>query len=261
MMQKLRLIWVFAAFFAFFSLPATVNTAKHAKGGESAAATTAKAKAALFESHIKSLYDELNLQNKGLDFNVFRFAVPGYYNLLRENKIMPNRHRLAVADFRKPSQQKRLFIIDLASRRLLHQTWVAHGKNSGLVYAQKFSNEHSSLQSSLGFYKTDHTYSGQHGYSLYLDGMEEGFNDQARPRAIVMHGADYVTADYIAQHGRAGRSWGCPSVPFGEHTAIIDNLKSGNCLFIYSDDLSYLNRSKLLNFQKAADFFSTQNAY
>ncbi len=256
-MQKIHLLWAFAVLFAFFSLPATDNIAKHDKIGEYAAATT---RSAIFENHVKGLYDELSLQDKGLEYNVFRFALSGYYNLMRESKIQSSRQRLAVVDFRKPSKDKRLYVIDLASHRLLHHTWVAHGKNSGLIYAQKFSNEPSSLQSSLGFYKTDNTYSGQHGYSLYLDGMEDGFNDQARPRAIVMHGADYVTADYIAQHGRAGRSWGCPSIPVGEHKAIIDNLKYGNCLFIYSDDLIYLNRSKLLNFQKAADFFSAQNA-
>lgn len=260
-MQKTHLKLVSLLLFAFFLLPNNYNFAGNAKAGETSATTTANAKAALFENHIKSLYDELGLRSKGLEYNVFKFAVSGYYNLVSQNKIQANRQKLAVADFRKPSQEKRLYVVDLATHRLLHHTWVAHGRNSGLVYAQKFSNEPSSLQSSLGFYKTDNTYSGQHGYSLYLDGMESGFNDQARPRAIVMHGADYITPDYIAQHGRAGRSWGCPSIPFGEHTAIIDNLKSGNCLFIYSDDLSYLNRSQLLNFQKAADYFSAQHAY
>lgn len=260
-MQKIHLIGLFALLIAFSTLPASNNFAKTAKGGETAATTNAQVRAAIFESHIRNLYDEIGLQTKGLEYNVFKFAVSGYYNLQRDNNISPTKQRIAIVDFRKASQDKRLFVVDLETRRLLHHTWVAHGKNSGLVYAQKFSNEHSSLQSSLGFYKTSNTYNGQHGYSLHLDGMEAGFNDQVRPRAIVMHGADYITPEYIAKHGRAGRSWGCPSIPYGEHTAIIDNLKTGNCLFIYSDDLSYLNQSKLLNFQKAADYFATQNAY
>ena len=260
-MHKISLIGLFAFLLVFFTLTASNNFANPVKENESNGVAVANARAALFESHIRTLYDEIGLQSKGLDYNLFKFALSGYYNMQCENTIMPHKQRIAIADFRKASQEKRLYVVDLGTRRLLHHTWVAHGRNSGLVYAQKFSNEPSSLQSSLGFYKTTNTYSGQHGYSLYLEGVEAGFNDQARSRAIVMHGADYITPEYIAEHGRAGRSWGCPSIPYGEHTAIIDNLKSGNCLFIYSDQLSYLNQSKLLNFQKAADNFSAQNAY
>lgn len=257
-MHKLSARLVAFAMLVFVcSVPNNVNFASN-KGTHTSVSEAAKL---IFEDHIRSIYDEAGLQNKDMDYSLFKMAVTGYYNLVRENKVNPQRQKLTVLDFRKPSNQKRFWVIDIASRRLLHYTFAAHGRNSGLVYAQHFSNEPSSLQSSLGFYKTDNTYRGQNGYSLYLDGLEAGFNDRARSRSIVMHGADYVTPEYIAQHGRAGRSYGCPAVPNSEHTVIIDNIKWGNCLFIYHDDLSYLNNSRLLNFQKAADYYALTNAY
>lgn len=257
---QIKCIAIFLMVLAF-SMP--VNQEALSRGGNSVSSlgNDSATAMALFEEHIKGIYDEAGLQQKGLNYSIFKYAITGYYNMLRENKLSQNRQHLTVIDFRKPSNEKRLYTIDLATRRVLHHTWVAHGKNSGLIYAQRFSNNPESLQSSLGFYKTDNTYNGQHGYSLYLDGMESGFNHHARSRAIVMHGADYVTQQFIAEHGRAGRSWGCPAVPLGEHTAIIDNIKWGNCLFVYNDDLNYLNNSAYLNLPKAADYFASNRVY
>jgi hypothetical protein len=124
---------------------------------------------------------------------------------------------------------------------------VAHGKNSGENIADSFSNDSKSLKSCLGFFLTAETYTGKHGYSLKLDGLEPGINDNARQRAIVIHGADYVSASFAQQHGRLGRSWGCPALPTDRSKEIIDKISQGSCLFIYGNDPKYLKNSKILN--------------
>jgi hypothetical protein len=130
---------------------------------------------------------------------------------------------------------------------LLVNTYVAHGRNSGDVTANRFSNTPSSLQSSLGFYITENTYVGNNGYSLRLKGVEKTFNDKAMERAIVMHGAPYVNEQLAKSTGRIGRSWGCPAVSMQEHKQIIDMLKGGSCLFIYAPQKEYLASSQLIN--------------
>jgi len=130
---------------------------------------------------------------------------------------------------------------------VLFNSLVAHGKNTGEEFATNFSNTESSLQSSLGFYITENTYEGENGYSLRLEGMDSGFNDAAMQRSIVMHGADYVSEDFAAQHQRIGRSWGCPAVPRALAAPIIDTVKGQSCLFIYYPDQNYLSQSKWLN--------------
>ncbi len=209
-----------------------------------------------FESFAKSIYDQAGLEAKGLDFHVFKSGVTGYYNLMKEGQIMPYKNILSVVDFRKPSFEKRMYIVDLKNKRLVKQTFVAHGKNTGLIYATNFSNTPNSYQSSLGFYKTDNSYHGDFGYSLRLDGMELDFNNNARSRAIVIHGADYVGQSFVNRYGRCGRSYGCPAVPLEDTYNIINTIKGGNPLFIYKDDLYYLNESKLLNTYEAARFFA-----
>ena len=129
---------------------------------------------------------------------------------------------------------------------LLFNTLVAHGKNTGEEFARSFSNEPESHKSSLGFYTTKDTYQGEHGLSLKLEGKEPGFNDKAEARSIVMHGAGYVCDNFICQFGRLGRSFGCPSVPYGEHEQIINAIKGGSCLFIYYPDKKYLTASRLV---------------
>lgn len=140
-----------------------------------------------------------------------------------------------------------MFVVDLKSRQLLYHTVVAHGRNTGEEYARKFSNTTSSHQSSLGFYITGDPYSGSNGYSLTLDGVDKGFNDKARERAIVVHGAPYASESFIGTKGYLGRSFGCPSLPPDINNLVINRIKKGNCLFIYYPDEHYLRHSVWLN--------------
>jgi hypothetical protein len=156
-----------------------------------------------------------------------------------------NETLVSIIDFSKPSTEKRLFVVDLKKQELIYNTYVAHGKNSGSNEAVQFSNKCGSLQTSLGIYTTAETYSGKHGYSLRLDGLETGFNDNARKRAIVIHGAEYVSTDFIADHGRLGRSFGCPALPQELSSDIIDLIKEGTCLYIYANNEIYLKNSIL----------------
>ena len=153
---------------------------------------------------------------------------------------------LTVIDFSLPSTEKRLWVIDPAKGLILHHSVVAHGRNSGELLAKTFSNQPESFQSSLGFYKTAETYQGKHGYSLRLDGLEKGFNDQARNRAIVIHGADYAKEEFAKSTGRLGRSLGCPALPPELSSKVIDLIKDGSLLFIYGNDEGYLQKSYLL---------------
>jgi hypothetical protein len=154
---------------------------------------------------------------------------------------------LTIVDYSLPSVEPRLWSIDVASRRVLFEEQVAHGRQSGENFAVSFSNRVGSKQSSLGLFRTAEAYQGRHGYSLRLDGLEPGFNDKARERAIVFHGAWYVSPAFAAEHGRLGRSWGCPAVALGAHRRIIDTIKGGSSLFVYHPDESWLNGSMYLN--------------
>lgn len=176
----------------------------------------------------------------------FTLALKGFNNL----KSMPGKVKkdiLTVIDFSLPSTQKRLWVIDLSTNKVLFNDWVAHGKNSGNNLANAFSNVPNSYTSSIGFYLTAETYHGKHGLSLRLDGMDKGFNDNARRRAIVMHGADYVSGDFIKSYGRLGRSFGCPSVSMDIYKDVIGTISDGSLLFIYSPDKNFLEKSSVLN--------------
>jgi hypothetical protein len=171
---------------------------------------------------------------------VLELALNGYAQL--QDKL--KKPLLTVIDYSLPSTQKRLWIIDLAQQKILLHTVVAHGRNSGALLAEKFSNRPESYQSSLGFFQTGEAYQGKHGYSLRLDGLEVGINDQARARAIVIHGADYAKETVAATAGRLGRSLGCPAVPPDLSTPLIKLIKEGSLLFIYGKDPNYLRMSK-----------------
>lgn len=188
-------------------------------------------------------YSRLQLGSMGLPQVAFNLAVNGWEKL--KAKGLVNKDIIAICDFTQSSTQKRLYIIDMQQGKVLFNTLVAHGKNTGDEFARSFSNEPSSYKSSLGFYSTQQTYEGQHGLSLKLKGLEKGFNDKAEERAIVLHGAEYVSDNFACEQGRLGRSWGCPAVPYEEHEAIINTLKDGSCLFIYYPDKSYLSGSRL----------------
>jgi hypothetical protein len=158
-----------------------------------------------------------------------------------------NKNIITIIDFSKPSTKERCFVIDLQNKHILYKSLVAHGKNSGGNMATSFSNSPRSLKSCLGFFLTAETYAGRYGYSLKLDGQEQGINDNARPRGIVVHGADFVTAEIARQSGLLGRSYGCPALPLNKAKEIIDKISRGSCLFIYANDQKYLQSSAILN--------------
>lgn len=193
-----------------------------------------------------SMYDSLRLGSLGLGRQVFDYAMKGF-NFMKEMGTLKNDHIISIVDFSKPSSQKRLFIIDLKNYKVLFNTYVAHGMQSGKEFANQFSNTPQSNKSSPGFYETLDTYMGGNGYSLRLQGIEHGINDNANRRAIVLHGAPYVDERLIHTQGYIGRSWGCPAVPARLSKPIIDNIKNGTCLFIYSPQKNYIARSKILN--------------
>ncbi|QIA09467.1 murein L,D-transpeptidase catalytic domain family protein [Draconibacterium halophilum] len=193
------------------------------------------------------IFNELQKSEISLpSVEAFSAAIKGFSNLKKgSEKITKN--ILSIVDFSLPSTKKRFWVIDLETKKVLFNDYVAHGRNSGNNIAKKFSNVPSSYSSSLGFYITAETYQGKHGLSMRLDGIDKGFNDNARARAIVVHGADYVSHDFIKKHGRLGRSLGCPSLPMDVNKKVIDTINGGSVFFIYSKDANFLTRSEILN--------------
>jgi hypothetical protein len=191
------------------------------------------------------LYNELKLEKLGLSFEALKYAYKGFQELVNKGAVS-NQDVLTVIDFSQPSSQKRMYILDVKNGKVLLNTYVAHGKNSGLNYAERFSNNPESLESSLGFYVTKTTYSGKHGTSLRLDGQEQGWNDHAAERAVVVHGAKYIGSSR-ANAAYMGRSFGCPAVPQSQAKTVINLIKDGTTLFIYHPTNEYLKNSKLLN--------------
>ncbi len=194
------------------------------------------------EEGIRSVYLECGLSND-LSFDVFEKAMTG----MQKIDEIQNKNIITIVDYSKPSSKKRFYVIDLVNKHILYKTIVAHGKNSGDYEARSFSNKPGSLKSCLGFFLTAETYNGKYGYSLSLDGLEPGINDNARKRAIVVHGADFVTSAVIKEYGRLGRSYGCPALPVGVSKDIIDKISKGSCLFIYGNDPEYFKNSKIIN--------------
>lgn len=189
------------------------------------------------EALCADLYKKMNLEGL-VGFTAFKQAFHGYRRIQGRQRDI-----LTLIDFSKPSTQNRLYVFDMNQKKLLFSSLVAHGRNSGDLYATSFSNEPGSYQSSLGFYLTGSTYHGSNGYSLLLDGLEKGLNDSARERAIVIHGADYANPSVIACGGRLGRSLGCPALPRKLSRPIIDAIKDGSVLFIYAPKHEYLAQS------------------
>lgn len=188
-------------------------------------------------------YNELNDDMGKPDFQVFKKALTGFFVLKSEGKL--SRDFLTLVDFTRSSNEKRLWIIDVSKMKIVHRSLVSHGRNSGELFASRFSNIPSSYQSSLGFYVTGSTYTGKHGTSLLLEGQEPGINDKARERAIVIHSANYVSESFIQQYGRLGRSQGCPAIPIEGHREVISKIAGGSCLFIYYPDEIYQASTQL----------------
>jgi hypothetical protein len=192
-----------------------------------------------------NLYNSIDFGLEKPDVKVFAIGIAGFQIL--KNKGLIQNHILTLIDFSLSSNIERMWVIDMKAGKTLFHTLVAHGRNTGEEFARYFSNEMSSYKSSLGFYLTDDLYHGKHGLSLRLDGLEKGYNDKARERAIVIHAADYVSKQFIAQHGRLGRSLGCPALPPELNADIVSTIKGKSLLFIYHPDESYLGKSPILS--------------
>lgn len=230
--------------FSFLLLPVVKAGSRTSDAAMLISSDNNAAEASGVESFSNLLYDSLHLGSMGLKKDALLQAYKGQQQLVKKGKI-PNSRILTVCDFSQPSDAKRLYIIDVKSFKVLLNTYVAHGKNSGLEYANRFSNRPRSLQSSLGFYVTKGTYFGKHGLSLRLSGQDRGYNDKAESRAIVVHGASYIGEEWLG--GKMGRSFGCPAVPQRYASKVINLIKNGTCLFIYHPLKSYLHGSKILN--------------
>lgn len=212
-----------------------------------------------FQSFITQQYQTLTpLEGSKPAFDIYEKGIIGYYNLLAEGKSISN-SKLTLIDFRLSSNKKRMWVIDLMTNKVLYYRLVAHGKNTGEEFAKNFSNVKNSNKSSVGFYLTGENYYGKHGLSLRLDGMEPGFNDKARDRAIVMHSAAYVSKDFSKNMGRLGRSFGCPAIAMKDHKEIIKGLAERSLLFIYYPLDDYLTRTRLNNFQIAEEYYNGLN--
>ena len=183
------------------------------------------------------LYNDMNLEGV-INYTAFRYAYAGY------NRIdVKNKEFMTLIDFSKPSTEERFYVLDMLNKKILFSTYVAHGKKSGENYATSFSNKPGSHKSSPGFYITENAYQGRNGYSLILNGLEKGINDRAKERSIVIHGAAYCDTN-LNEGERLGRSFGCLAVPEDVCEQIIDTVKDGTLLYVYTTDKNYLNKSR-----------------
>ncbi len=205
-----------------------------------------------FNDHIRDLFNTCDLLNK-ISYSVFEKAVIGYYNMKNEGKLKGN--LLSILDFRQASNEERYYLIDMGNKALIMRSLVAHGKNSGKKYPVSFSNVPQSNKTSMGFYVTAETYKGENGLSLKLDGVDFPFNTNVRMRNIVIHGSDYVSPQEIEENGFIGQSEGCPALPLNNYKEIINMIKGGNCLFIYTSDPLYQNYSSYLNLNSALSYY------
>ena len=229
--MTMRIILLSTIFFVFSALSFPIGTRESKKE---------ISKIDFSSSGCEFLYEQMKLEGV-IHFDAFKAAYTGYKKLNKQNNSL-----LTLIDFNLPSSEKRMYVLDMTKKEVLFVSYVSHGRNSGENYATSFSNRNGSHQSSLGFYRTAGTYQGGNGYSLLLDGLEEGINDQARARTIVIHGADYCSEAVIRSSGRLGRSFGCPALPRELAKPIINAIKEGSLLFIYADQADYLAMSEVL---------------
>lgn len=193
----------------------------------------------------RRLVDSLVAQAPALDRTVLELALRAASCAERSGQIR-NPSILTVIDYSLPSTERRLWVLDLTRRRLLHEELVAHGRGTGENIASRFSNEPGSRQSSLGLFVTRDTYLGRHGRSLRLEGLERGVNDRALDRAVVIHAASYVSEEFAARHGRIGRSWGCPALAPEVASRVIDTIRGGSAVFAYHPQRDWLRASPFL---------------
>ena len=256
-----------AAVAAAYNIPVLTNTAKHISYTSSLSVSAVTKNVTLTNKEIEynvaaeakkafevkmvikqalSLYDSMDLGKTGLNQKAFEYAWRGYHNLVKNGEL-EKQGTLTIVDFTQSSKSKRMYVIDVDHKKLMFNTYVSHGMNSGVEYATSFSNRAESFKSSLGFFKTSKTYFGRNGLSLKITGLDKGYNDAATKRHIVLHGSDYMNPDYLAQNGEMGRSLGCAAMPTAMSPKIIKTIKNGACLFLYHPTIKYLNASNVIN--------------
>jgi len=191
---------------------------------------------------------DIAAKTNNLKPKVIKLAIEAFYRA-KQVGVDIKRPVLTVIDYTLASTQKRLWVVDLESKQVLYNSLVAHGRNSGENYTTSFSNRGGSKQSSVGLFLTEDSYFGGSGYSLHLKGLEDGFNDKARTRTIVLHGAAYVNQKFAAAVGRIGRSFGCPAVETSLAKPIINTIKDGTLVFSFYPHPEWLSKSKFINNQ------------
>lgn len=243
------LLAISAVSYSFISKPSADKTSRIEKEAVTSEASVFVSKVHDHTAEVatvsSSLYDGLKLNEKGLSKDAIDVAVKGYLSLQEQGKL-ENDNLLTIVDFSQSSRKKRFYLLDVKNKKLLENTYVAHGKNSGVDIATNFSNVIGSEKSSIGFYVTKGTYTGKNGFSLRMEGLDKGFNDNAEERAIVVHGADYVNAGRV-QSDYMGRSQGCPALPRENYVQVIDQIKNGTAFFVYYPSENYLKNSTVLN--------------
>jgi hypothetical protein len=237
-----RIIW----FFLMVGLAPVALFAKKVNEPANAPIYNSAVLPASLQRTADAIFDSASLNSIGLERDVFYKAYKGFSYLLYKG-LVNNPTILTIADFSQSSRNKRLYVIDLVQKKVVYNTFVSHGKNSGHEMATSFSNLRDSYKSAIGFMLTDDTYNGHCGYSLRFNGMEPGINDQIRSRAIILHGSHYVNGEKADEEGRVGNSLGCPAVPLAECRPIIDYIKGGTVYFIYSPNEDYSATSPVLN--------------
>lgn len=191
--------------------------------------TTAAVRNIASQSSITTL-----LENAGVSDSAAQKAAAGYEYAQNKKGDKLNQSTIAVVDFTKPSDQKRLYVVNLKDGDLIGQYFVAHGSNSGGLYARHFSNAPDSHESSLGVFAVGATYYGKHGKSRHMIGLEKGINNNAVRRDVELHRANYVLPSYIKRNHTAGRTWGCFGINPNKADTIINELPANTVLFAYA---------------------------
>jgi hypothetical protein len=248
----------FVLIIASFLTPSSVASSRIKGAGSSVSIAYNESRAyylAAFEQYVLTSYTGAQLITYGLSPVVYREALLGYYSLQQRGLATTDQQVVTIIDFALPSSQKRLWVVDLRAQKVLFHTLVAHGKNSGEDQARTFSNVEGSEMSSLGFYVTGQTYRGKHGLTLKLHGQDANYNTNAARRAVVVHSANYVSEAFVRQHGRLGRSQGCPALPPAQSPQIIRVIKNGTVLYAHGPS-SVLFTSAWLELDPALNAFA-----
>lgn len=241
-----KLLSLFALSFLYFSFTSISNVKENKNSKTDPKLVASNNVKVAFETKCKSFYNSIVSNEFSLPkYESFSKAFEGYNELKKQGII--EKDYLTIVDFSLSSNEERMWVIDMNTKEIVLRSLVAHGRNSGDLFANDFSNKSESYQSSLGFYTTGETYIGKHGLSLRLDGLEYGINDNARDRAVVIHGADYVSEEFVRTNGRLGRSQGCPAVSNEISKELIELIKDKSCLFIYHPSRNYVTKSKLVS--------------